>query len=387
MRTLGTVLGVLAGVVVASAGVHPRELPLSAQRALVIGNSTRVVVRGPGGLVPAPVGCNGSVMIDERVFVGDIHARTALRARLLSDIMGDVVVTDGVAQLANQVHIRGSLTADQAVIVGTASQVDGDLTSVRGTVKVGRLAIIGGDVYAGGEFRGDRDVQVGAPGTVLAMAGGGLLRDRGEYFGDVMYEGALKFIGLRRPKIHGDVTAMANGALVEPAMDSWGLDMVPTRRIVAGRENRRIAKVTGGTVLAPGAYGAVTLDQESTIVLGAGEYSFESLLTSSDTGMVVDLGGGAGTTIVLVRGDVNLGRRFVMTVRGGGEGDPAARILFRAGGTFRADQDSILHGTMLADRAVELGKHTRLTGAAWSRGVVEVGRDSDVVWVPSILLD
>jgi hypothetical protein len=72
-----------------------------------------------------------------------------------------------------------------------------------------------------------------------------------------------------------------------------------------------------------------------------------------------------------------------MIVRGG----DAARILFRAAGTFRADQDTVLHGSLLADNAVDLGKHTRLTGAAWSRNVVEVGRDSEVVWVPSDLVD
>jgi predicted acyltransferase (DUF342 family) len=389
MRGLGlaamTVVVAVAGTV--SAGVHPRELPLSAQRALVIGNSTRVVTKVPGATLPAPVGSNGSVMIDERVVVGTVHARQAVRARLLSEIVGDIVVTDGAAQLANQVHVHGDLVAEQAIIVGTGSQVDGDVSSPRGSVKIGRLATVAGDVSAGGEFRGDRDVTVGSPGTIMALRGGGQMRDRSEYFGDVMYEGTLKFVGARKPKMHGALMPLPRGTMPQPDIETWTLDTVPWRRVAPGRDDRRISKVPGGTKLAPGAYGTVTVDQETQLVLSAGEYSFDSLSTSSDTTMVVDLGDGAGTLTVLVRGDVNLGRRFQMIVRGGGEGAQAARILFRAGGSFRSDQDTILFGSLLADNAVDLGKHTRLTGAAWSRGVVMVGRDSEVVWVPSSLVD
>jgi hypothetical protein len=122
-------------------------------------------------------------------------------------------------------------------------------------------------------------------------------------------------------------------------------------------------------------------------VLGVGEYTFDSLVTSSDTSIVVELGAGAGTLTILVRGDASFGRRFEMIVHGGGEGPAAARIIIRAGGSVRSDQDTILFGSLLGDSAVDLGKHTRLTGAAWSRGVVEVGRDSEVVWVPSSVMD
>ncbi len=385
MRSLGmTAVAMVAVAGIASAGVHPRELPLSAQRSLVIGNSTVVVTQAKQ---PAPVGSNGSVMIDERVVVGNVHARSAVRARLLANIMGNVVVTDGVAQLANQVHIRGNLTAEQAVIVGTSSQVDGDVTSTKGSVKIGRLAVVRGDVSAGGEFRGERDVKVGSPGSIMALRGGGQMRDRSEYFGDVLYEGSLKFVGAKRPKMHGALLAMPRGTLPQPDLESWGLDVVPWRRVAAGGSDRRITKVPGGTPLAPGNYGDVTVDQETTFILGAGEYAFDSLTTSSDTTMIVDLGSGAGTLTVLLRSEASFGRRFKMVVRGGGEGAPAARILLRAGVAIRADQDTILHGTLLADGAVDLGKHTRLTGAAWSRGYVEVGRDSEVVWVPSDLVD
>lgn len=381
MRSLGMAVVVMTVAGAASAGVHPRELPLSAQRVLVIGNST-VVATSTGQ--PAPVGSNGTVMIDERAVVGNVYARSAVRARLLSDIRGDVMVTDGVAQLANQVHIRGNLTAEQAVIVGTGSQVDGDVTSTRGSVKIGRMAIVRGDVAAGGEFRGERDIKVGSPGSIMALRGGGQMRDRSEYFGDVLYEGSIKFVGAKRPKLHGELLAMPRGTLPQPDLEAWGLDVVPWRRVAAGGADRRIAKVPGGTPLAPGAYGDVNVDQESTFVLGAGEYAFDSLTTSSDTTMIVDLGP-TGTLTVMVRSEVNLGRRFRMVVRGGDA--PAARIMFRAGGSFRADQDTILVGSLLADSAVDLGKHTRLTGAAWSRGIVEVGRDSEIVWVPSSLMD
>lgn len=389
MRTLGMVLvGLLAVALEAAAGVHPRELPLSAQRALRIGNAAMVRVRGPGGLVPAPIGCNGSVMLAERVLVGDVQARTLVQARLQAHVAGDVVVTEGGVQLANQVHVDGDVTARDTVVLSIGAEVDGDLTSTRGAVKVGRLAVVGGNVYAGGEFRGERDVQIGAPGTVVALAAGGQIRDRSEYFGDILHEGLLTFVGTRRAKVHGDVVAMAPDSLVEPAMRDWSLETVPSRRIVPGSDSRRIVKTkNGGTVLAPGSYGSVVLEEDAVIALEAGEYSFDQLATGPSTGMVVDLGDGAGTVTIQVRGDVGLGRRFRMTVRGGGEGDPAARILFRVGGTFRSEQDGILHGTIIADRAAQLGKHTRLTGAAWSRGLLDVGRDSEIVWVPSALLD
>src|SRR6185369_13824281 len=158
---------VLAMVSDAAAGVvtpptDPSAFVVSAGGNLYVGNGTRV---------PGPVGANGSLSLDERVRVPLAVARRDVKMRLLGQVDGDLLSVGGAVQLANQVHVGGTLMADRDVVVGVSARVDGDVVATDGDVRVVRLASVAGDVYADHDFRGDRDVVVGSPGSRVEVRG------------------------------------------------------------------------------------------------------------------------------------------------------------------------------------------------------------------------
>src|SRR6185369_12859635 len=189
---------VLAMVSDAAAGVvtpptDPSAFVVSAGGNLYVGNGTRV---------PGPVGANGSLLLDERVRVPLAVARRDVKMRLLGQVDGDLLSVGGAVQLANQV----------------------DVVATDGDVRVVRLASVAGDVYADHDFRGDRDVVVGSPGSRVEVRGDAVIRDRSEYFAAIAYEGTLSVLGVGEPVFHASVTAMAPGTLAAPSMPSWKLE-------------------------------------------------------------------------------------------------------------------------------------------------------------------
>jgi predicted acyltransferase (DUF342 family) len=359
----------------------PAAFTFSADGDLYVGNST---------VVPGPVGANGALLLDERARVPLALARRDLALRLLAAVDGDAVSVGGDADLAHQARVGGDLCAERGVVVGVSARVDGDVIAPAGGVRIARLASVGGDVYADRDFRGERDVAIGAPGSRVEVRGNAILRDRSVYFASILHEGALAVLGTGEPVFHASVVAVSPGTLAPPGMPAWKLETRAIPPASPGGVDVTVTKADGPIVLPPGRYGAVTLGQQARVVLRAGRYDLDQLAAQSDARIVVELPAPDDVLDLRVRRDARPGRRFVLdlgTSNAALRRDRAARVRTAVGGTFRGDQDVVWAGTILAGRGVVLGKHTTLTGAVWSKGDLAVGRDGIVDWVPSAVAD
>jgi hypothetical protein len=349
---------------------------LAAGGNLYVGNGTRV---------PGPVAANGTLLLDERVHATAAVARRDVKLRLLATLDGDLLTTTGTAQLANQARVRGGLVASRGVVIGIAARVDGGVVASAGGVRLVRLSSVGGDVYVDREFRGDRDVVVGAPGTSLRVRGDVTIRDRGEYFAAIDYEGTLSILGTGTPVLHAGVAAVGPGTLVPPEVPAWTLDGPSLPAVEPGTLDVTIAKADGLVALPPGRYRTVTLEQEGRMVLSPGLYEIDQLVAQSDARIRVEVAEASDRIDLRVRGDVRPGRRFRLDL---GTDDAttararAARVRTVAGGAFRGDQDVVWAGALHTRKSIGLGKHTTLVGSAWSQGDVSVGRDAVLTWVP-----
>jgi len=364
--------------------VSPWALPFSARSTLAIGNATRVV--HPDGSA-APIAAGSMVLLDERVYVGTIHAGSHVRSKLLAEVDGDVFVTRGTVDFGNQTHVTGDVTAAGKLLVGVSSTVDGDVTAITGDVTIARLSTVGGNVFAGAAYYGERDIVVGAPGTVVQVVGDSIVRDRSEYFGDIEHEGAIQFPGVGEPTLHGTVTQLPSGSLSAPALPAWSLTELELADVPPGFDTVRARSDDGVVEIPPGAHRGLSIDRGATARLVAGDYTFDQILANSDARLEVDLSAPPHTLRVRVRNDVRLGRRFVMSV-GSAEAAvrqaAAAAILVESTGAIRVSPDATLFGTFLADDTMSLGKRTNQIGAAWSGSSLKVGRDTTLTWVPSV---
>jgi hypothetical protein len=354
----------------------PTAFVLSAGGDLYVGNGTRV---------PGPIGANGAMLLDERVRAPLAVARRDAKLRLLATVDGDLLSITGSAQLANQVHVRGGIGAARGVVVGVSARVDGAVMAPAGPVRVTRLATVAGNVSAAREFRGERDVVIGVPGSRVEVRGDAIIRDRSEYFATVAYEGTLSVVGTGAPVFHAAVLATTPGTLAVPVLPEWKLSALAVPAADAGSEDVTVTQGSSPMALAPGRYGVLTLEQEGEVTLSPGVYEIDELDTQSDARVHLALAGAADTIALRVRHDVRPGRRFVMDV---GTTDPAvrreraSRVSTAVGGLFRGDQDVVWSGGLVAGKGISLGKHTTLVGAAWTKGNLRVGRDSVIDWVP-----
>ena len=377
--------GLALGMVLAGAPAHgdvaappsdPAAFVFSANGNLYVGNSTRV---------PGPVACNGTMLLDERVQATAAVARRDLKMRLLTLVTGDALSMDGGVQLSNQVRIVGTLAAERSVVVGVTARVDGDVTSTSGDVRLVRQSVVLGDVYADGEFRGDRDVRVGSPGSHVEVRGDALIRDRSEYFAAIMYEGTMSVLGVGAPVFHASVTQMSPGTLAAPTLPAWKLGSLSLESASPSANSVTVAKEMGPTALPPGRYGALSIGQEGIVVLSPGAYDFDQILAQSDARMQMLLPATTDTITLRVRRDVKPGRRFVMDVMTNDTAlrrSRASRITTITNGSFRGDQDVVWAGAILSAKDVIFGKHTTFRGATWSKGNTFVSRDSVLEWVP-----
>jgi hypothetical protein len=379
VRLLLVLIGLACRLPAAARGAMPTDpaaFTFSAGGDLYIGNSTHV---------PGPVGANGAILLDERVRVPLALARRDFKMKLLSTVLGDATSVGGAARLMNQTRVGGSLCAARGVTVGVAASVDGDVTAAAGDVRLVRNALVAGDVYADRDFRGERDVTVGSPGSRLEIRGDAIIRDRGEYFASILHEGSLAVLGNGEPTFHAGVVAVSHGTLASPGMAAWRLDTLALPQASPGAGDVTVTKKDGVVVLPPGRYRVVTLEQQARMVLTAGVYHFDHLVSQSDADIRVDLPGAGDALELRVRRDVRPGRRFVLdlgTKNAELRRDRAARIRTIAGGAFRGDQDVVWAGAILSGKGLSFGKHTTLVGSAWTKGDLEVGRDAVVDWVP-----
>jgi hypothetical protein len=242
-----------------------------------------------------------------------------------------------------------------------------------------------GDVYADGEFRGDRDVRVGTAGSRVEVRGDAIIRDRSEYFASILYEGELTVLGVGQPVFHAPVTQMSPGTLAAPSLPAWKLDSMPLDAASPSSSAVSVTSDMGPTPLPPGRYGTLSIGQEAAVVLSPGVYDFDQIVAQSDARIQVQLPAETDTVTLRVRRDVKPGRRVAMDVLTSDAAlrrSRAARILTATGGSFRGDQDVVWAGAILTGKDLYFGKHTTFRGAAWSKGNLFVSRDSILEWVP-----
>jgi hypothetical protein len=260
--------------------------------------------------------------------------------------------------------------------VGVTARVDGDVMSTSGDVRLVRQSTVLGDVYADGEFRGDRDIHVGQPGSHVEVRGDAIIRDRSEYFAAIMYEGTMSVLGVGAPVFHASVTQMSPGTLASPSLPAWKLGTLSLGSASPSSTSVTVTKDMGPTALTPGRYGSLSIGQEGIVVLSPGVYDFDQVLAQSDARLQMLLPAATDTITLRVRRDVKPGRRFAMDVMTNDAAlrrSRASRITTITGGSFRGDQDVVWAGAIpvregrvfrqahdLPWCCVEQGQHVRL---------------------------
>jgi predicted acyltransferase (DUF342 family) len=345
---------------------RPAEFALSAARRVLIGNSARV---------PAPIASNGEIVLNDRSSVGDAYAREYLRGRIRSAVDGNAFCAGGKLELSTLASVSGHVLADGSATVGSFAVIGGNVASRSGTVRLSRHATVLGNVFAGDAFLGERDIIVGDPDDAASgnvdVKGDALIADRGEYLGDVRYEGNLRLIG--DPVIHGSLLPLAPGSLSPPPPLTWHLEEIDAPSIVPGTIAVAVQR-SQSLALAPGAYGDLVMGRKSSLELGAGVYTFASITVAQEVEILLDLQAAPNAIEIRVKDRSRFARRLRITLTG----DPS-RVRFVAGETFSVGQDSTWYGTI---EKVTLGKNSTLHGSAWSAGELELGPYADVDWVP-----
>lgn len=143
----------------------------------------------------------------------------------------------------------------------------------------------------------------------------------------------------------------------------------------------------GSGQISEGRYGKVNLGMGSTLTLTAGSYYFESLQVSAESNFIFDLAGGDINLYIL--GNVNIGSNFDVEMLHGGAGDIYTETkgnweqgafgewygtLFGsgAGSNLHFNQGSVLDGTFMANKNIQLDIGTEVSGMASEASEVPV---------------
>ncbi len=350
---------------------RPAEFALSAARRILIGNSARV---------PAPIASNGEIVLNDRSTVGDAYAGEYLRGRIRSTVDGNAFSGAGKLEISTLASVSGSILADSSATVGSFAVIGGNVTSRSGTVRLSRHAAVLGNVFAADEFLGERNIVVGHPDDAASgnvdVRGDALIADRGEYFGNVRYEGNLRLVGVGDPVVHGSLLSLARGSLPLPPALTWHLDGIREPSIAPGTV-LVVVKRNQSLALAPGAYGDLVMERKSSLELGPGVYTFARIAIAQEAGILIDLQAAPNSLEIRVKGRSRFARRLRMDLTG----DPS-HVRFVAGDSFSLGQDSTWYGTIHGFEDVMLGKNITLHGSAWSAGELDLGPYADVDWVP-----
>lgn len=263
-----------------------------------------------------------------------------------SEIHGDALAT-------------GSLGVDQNVKVNGRAVAGG-------AVSLHKNARVGGPVHGGGDIWVDKDVE---SGRLTGGAGVSVEKDA-KIHGDVIYH--------TRRWIHGDAQVAGGVSQGTAAPDTWAAPTIAMPTLHAGSSNRWFAR-NSDQALAPGAYGSLSVDRDSTIRLTAGEYHFQRVWLGRNVTVEADTS--AGDVLVNIVTSLSTDRDvtfdagsslMAVTIGGSASFGPNNTIDagLWAGEDVSVDRDGVLGGQLVAGRNVWLNQNTQVLGAGSSNAAV-----------------
>lgn len=300
-------------------------------------------------------------------FKNDCEDSTGIPAGTSNPLMrlvGQAVYGCQRVDLGSAVVISGNVAGQQNVLVNSACLVTGDVRAVSGTLDIGRSAEVTGGVDAGGRVRLAVRAKVG---TSVNSGGNVVLYALVEVAEDVTAAGRVRLNG--RASVGGVIT---EDAVVAPISDFF----LPLLGLNAPGEPVDLAR-NEVTLLPPGAYGQLTLKQNATLQLTAGEYRFDSI----DIGQrsVIELDLIDGNILISVVGDLDVDQRTEMRATVPNGENALERILIQVQGKrVNLGQNGLYLGTIVAPNAdVELRQLSTLNGALFGHSI-RLGQQAEV---------
>jgi len=324
---------------------------------------------GQGANTNAPIGSNTSVNADHTSTYGDIQSGgtvTIDHGTTVGHILacGDVTV-DGTA--TGEVHSGGNVLVDNQGTVEGNIYADGDVT-VEGEAQ--------GDVHSGGNVVVDQ-----APGA-------------GHVAGSVYAAGTITLLGAAT--IDGNQYPN-NG----PPAPTAPIACVPTVKfpclatITPGGAN---VTVNADQSLAPGTYQDLTINNNRTLTLSCGTYTFNQITVNNNGKINLNLSGGAGCLLnIFVLGNVTTNQNFLVRVSTDGvnyyavsnplsaniDPDDAARVYLELHGAWSMTQGGVWFGTIYSLGAINILQNFFGVGAIYSQDTVTVPQNFTLTYVQS----
>ncbi len=161
----------------------------------------------------------------------------------------------------------------------------------------------------------------------------------------------------------GTITGSQNaGASVSPLP-------LPTKSYTAGGADHDVPE-DGSLTLAPGSYGEVTLEQNSTLFLQSGDYFFEELVTKDDP-VVFDIDVSGGPITVNVVNDLGLGHEIEIRLPNGEADSDLVTFCTLQSGEIELGREAYFLGTLIAVNAdVVMKKNTQLRGGIYAESIL-----------------
>jgi|GEM_PF-3727423 len=292
------------------------------------------------------LGAGGSLSMDRDSFLSSgLFAGGALSFGRGSRVDGSVLV-NGSAAFNRDATVFGPTDVGDAISLGRNGRF--------GAVTAGGDAALRENVTTHGDLRASGDVSIRRDSTIL---------------GDVVHGGSIS-LG-RNVTITGDVSQ----GLAQPNTWAGTFRDVPTLGTSSGAE---ISHGHGSDVaLAPGDYGRLRIERDSTLRLSAGEYNFESGSFGRDVRILLD--NSAGDIMLNFVHEAAFGRGDVIDLLG----DTGGGLLFQSGGDARFGRDSVIEGDFrVFGGELTLDDNVTLTGTLYGQGRISLGERVSVA-VPS----
>lgn len=297
-----------------------------------------------------------------------------------ASIVGNIGGGSSVS-LARDGFYDGNIFAQGSLAMNAGMRVNGRIVS-NGDLSIHRNADVSGSIDSGGAASLGRDGHFGpltahgdtSLGTGVNMLGD--LRSSGSVFinrnstiyGDVVHGGG--FSTGRNVTIAGGVSVgMANP-------DSWEPQFRPVPTLSTTGSGTISFGVSSNVNLDPGDYGHLSIDRNSTLLLSAGTYNFDSVSLARDVAVLMDNVSG-GITINLV-GDATFGSRVSFDLID----DAGGGLLFQSGGNTLFHRNAVIEGDFrVFGDSLTLRRDVAVRGSLYSNGSISLG--PGVVVVPS----
>ena len=374
---------------VACAGMSSAAYAGFANEYAVFGNDSLTflgfarVSGGPAGSNGDVHHAGGSAQFDALRGGGSLNPTPPTAWTGRQNVFGDVVF-NGPVTINALSDIGGSVHSGGAINIGLVNggiTVGGDIVGL-GPVGVAHHSTISGSIISGGNMRLDSGGRVagniGANGNVTLGV-------------DADVAGIITHSGVLTKGSFSDIGGQVVGTVTPEPQSYQPIELPPATAFTAGGANIDVP-VLGDRTLAPGSYGAMTLNGANDVYLSSGNYYFTSI-ASPGTFLDLHLDLGGGPINIFVTGDVEF-TRVTPIVNGvtfaDAEAALAAQVYLeshgdihmtgRFFGALHAPYGDITTGTIGAITGSLIAGHNVVIGSSTSI------QDASTTYVPSLYL-